>query len=321
MRKLLTLLLIFCLFLPLGTACQKEKQSIRIYTLNGTTGFGMAPLIADSKDGKTAGNYEFTVESDATVVRSALLAGDADMAALPTNVAASLYNATEGGVTVLALNTGGVLYVVSADSTLTSLAGLAGKTLYCPAQNPAFITEALLKAAEVQNITLDSTTYAAPDALRDALAAGLVEHAVLPEPMVTVAKNAAAREGRTLTVALDLTALWDEYFEAGSLTQGCLVVRTTFLKEHPEAVAEFLREYEASVQFVNENPEDAAEMIVAAGILSSAEVAKTAIPRCHLIFKTGEEMKTALSVFLSQMPLKSIGGKLPGDDFYGVDVP
>ena len=312
MKKILCLLLLLLLCLPPLTACENKGDAVRVWTLNGTTGFGMAPLIA-SADTKT---YTFTIEKDPTNVRAAVINGTADIAAVPTNVAAMLYNATNGGVRVLALNTGSVLYVVGSEQGITDLASLSGKTLYAPAQNPTFIISVLLEAAAVTDVTVDNTTYPTPEALRDAVAAGLVSLAVLPEPMLTIAQNAAAAKGRTVNTMLDIGAIWNEYFEKGSLVQGCIVVRTAFLNEHPDKVAAFLKDYEASINYVNSFPALAAEHIKDTGLFASTAVSADLLPRCHIIYQNGAEMKTALQAFLANMPLMAIGGKLPDDDFY-----
>ena len=312
MKKIICLLLLLLLCLPPLTACEYKGNATRVWTLNGTTGFGMAPLIASAaKDA-----YTFTIEKDATVVRDALANGTADIAALPTNVAAMLYNATNGGVRVLALNTGSVLYVAGSEQGITDLASLSGKTLYAPAQNPTFIISALLEAAGISDVTVNSTAYATPEALRDAVAAGLVSLAVLPEPMLTIAQNAAKAEGRTVHTMLDVGAIWDEYFEKGSLVQGCIVVRTAFLNEHPDRVAAFLKDYEASINYVNSYPALAAVHIKDTGLFASTAVTAELLPRCNIIYQSGAAMKTALNAFLATMPQKAIGGKLPDDEFY-----
>ena len=320
MKKLLLFLLALTLItVPILSGCNRVDKDleIRVWTLNGTTGFGMAQLIDADKNGNAALNYTFTVETAATNVRDALINGSADIGALPTNVASALFNSTGGEIVLLALNTRGVLYLVSNNSVSapTSLADLAGKTVYCPAQNPTFITKALLQKAEVANVTVDSTTYAEPAALQKAVAAGTVAYAILPEPMVTIAK-ASATEGVTLTAALDLTNEWNKHFTEGSLVQGCVVARKAFVDEHPNEVSKFLEEYKASVEFTVGQPEQAAQMIAGAKIFEKAAVAEKAIPKCNLCFITGSEMKTAMSAFLAAMPLQSIGGALPTDAFY-----
>jgi NitT/TauT family transport system substrate-binding protein len=280
----------------------------------------MAQLIDADTKGEAALNYEFTVETSAPNVQAALINGTADIAALPTNAASALYNKTAGEVVLLALNTRGVLYLVvntAKVSAPTSLADLSGKTVYVPASNPTLITEALIDKAAV-NVTLDYTTYAEPAALRDAVASGLVDYAVLPEPMVTIAasKAAQANQGVTLSAALDLTAEWNKHFTEGSLVQGCIVARKAFVEEHPNEVKQFLEEYEASISFVIENPKDASQMIATAGIFAQAPVAEKAIPKCNFCYIDGKEMKTAMEIFLAAMPVNSIGGALPAEDFY-----
>ena len=334
MKKLLSLLLALLMLTALVSCGAKDTTpdaqnaatdgddtpatpaTVRVATLNGTTGFGMAPLISKSGAGQAALTYAFSVETDATVVRDGLINGTFDIGAVPTNVAAVIYNRTQGGVKILAVNTRGVLYLVTKGATPVSLADLAGQTVYCPAQNPAFITKALLDAAEIAGVTLDSTTYAAPADLRDAAAAGLVDYAVLPEPMVTIAKSKAAQAGVTLTVSVDLTAEWDRYYPAGSLVQGCVVARTDFINAYPDAVDAFLLEYAASIAAVTSDPDTASQQIAAAGIFAQAAVAKTAIPKCNLCYLAGADMKAAMQTFLAAMPAASIGGALPDDAFY-----
>lgn len=310
MKRLFSAILLLLLLVTPFSACKKDADT-RVYTLNGTTGFGMSPLIAAD-----SGDYTFTVEKDALAVRTALLAEECDIAAVPTNLAATLYNATNGAIKVIALNTGSVLYLVTTGTPVETLAELAGQTVYTPAQNPAFVLEAILNAAEITDITVDSKTYATPEALRTAVANGLVTYAVLPEPMVTIAKNAAAKGGVTVKTCLDLGTLWNMHFPENSLVQGCVVVRTAFLEKHPDRVHRFLRDYRYAITDVIADPAAAAEHIAAAGVFENKAVAADAIPRCNLIYEDGETMQSHLSAFLAAMPLSAIGGKLPDNEFY-----
>ena len=294
------------------------KTDVKVMVLNGTTGFGIAPLMDKNSKGEAANNYTFSVETDASNITAALINGSVDMAALPTNAAANLNAKKPGSVQVLAVNTLGVLYLMSGEgTTITSMEDLRGKTVYCPAQNPSFIFTYLCKQNGLvpgTDITID-TSYAQPADLRTALVAGQVDIAVLPEPMVTIAKSANDK----LTVDLDLTAEWDKCTTPGSLAQGCIVVRTAFAAEHPEAVAAFLAEYETSINFVKENPAEAGTMIEAQGVFAKGAVATKAIPNCNICFLTGEDMKAMLQQFytvLHGVAPASVGGAIPGDDLY-----
>ncbi len=298
-----------------NTELDKELE-IKMATLNGTTGFGMAKLISDKKDGKTALNYNIAVETDASNITAALINGSLDIAALPTNAAATLYNKTNGKVQMLAINTLGVLYVVTGENVnVTSMQDLSGKTVYCPAQNPEFVLKSLIAKYDVKDVTVD-TSYAQPADLRGAVATGKVDIAVLPEPMVTMAMSANAN----IKVAVDMTKAWNDITENKSkLTQGCVVVRREFAEAHPNEVAKFLEEYEASIKFTNENPKEASELIVSAGIFAAAPVAEKAIPKCNITFVSGAEMKNYLEGFyaaLYEVAPNSVGGKLPDDGIY-----
>ena len=300
--------------LPAETAAPAAAP-INVMVLNGTTGFGMASLMDAAAKGEAAQDYTFTVETDASNIVAALANGSADIAALPTNAAAAVYNKTQGGVQVLALNTLGVLYLVTDGSVeISSMADLAGMTVYAPAQNPSFIFQHIVQANGLTDVTIDNT-YAQPADLNAAVASGQVSIAVLPEPMVTVAKS----KNPELKVALDLTAEWDKVSAEGSLVQGCVVVRKEFAQANPQAIALFLEEYGASIQTMLEDIEGTAAKIEANGIFTKAAVAAKAIPNCNVCFITGAEMKTALEAFMSTMfevAPASVGGSIPGEDFY-----
>ena len=295
---------------------EAPKVSANVMVLNGTTGFGMANLMDAAANGEAALDYTFSVETDASNIVAALANGSVDIAALPTNAASTIYNKTKGGVQVLALNTLGVLYLVTDGSVeVTTIADLAGQTVYAPAQNPTFIAQYLFQANGV-DVTVDNT-YAQPADLNTAVAAGEVSIAVLPEPMVTVAKS----KNPDLVVALDLTEEWDKVAPAGSLVQGCVVARTAFVQENPAAVAAFLEEYGASIEGLTTDIEGTAAKIEALGIFTKAAVAAKAIPNCNVCFITGEQMRAALNEFLTIMhgvAPQSVGGAVPADDFYCV---
>ena len=288
---------------------------VNIMVLNGTTGFGMASLMDAASRGEASQAYSFSVETDASNIVAALANGSVDIAALPTNAASAVYNKTQGKVQALALNTLGVLYLVTDGSVaVESVADLAGQTVYAPAQNPSFIFQHIVEANGLTDVTIDNT-YAQPADLNTAVASGEVSIAVLPEPMVTVARS----KNPDLVVALDLTAEWDKIAPAGSLVQGCVVVRKAFAEENPDAVKAFLTEYGASIEALTTDIEGTAAKIEATGIFAKAAVAAKAIPNCNVCFITGEEMQAALSEFLTIMhgvAPASVGGSVPGDDFY-----
>ena len=299
-----------------GFAPLDDELEINVSVLNGTTGFGAAKLISDAQNGNTTLNYNFSIESDASLITAGLINGSIDIAALPTNAAAAVYNKTQGEVKIAAVNTLGVLYLVTNGEKITvnSISDLEGKTVYCPAQNPAFIFEAICRANGV-NVTID-TAYAQPADLRTALASGLLDIAVLPEPMVTIAKSANDK----LVTAIDLTEEWEKAYGENTLMQGCIVVRTEWAKNHPNELNEFLKAYKESVEYTVAHPADASELIVSTAVFAGkAPVAAKAIPNCNIVYIDGDEMASSLSIFFEKLYAISpsaVGGSIPDSGIY-----
>ncbi len=330
MKKILSLILvvltIFGTLLAFGSCGnngdtsggETQKTNVKISVLNGTTGFGAAKLMEDNENSAAANNYEFKVETDATNIIAGLAAGTIDIAALPTNAAANVYNKTNGKVQVLAINTLRELYLIQKEQNITSINDLNGKTIYAPAQNPTFITKYILDSNNI-DATIDSTTYSTPEALKNAVVAGQVDLAILPQPVVTAAIAGAKKANNNYTFALDLTEEWNKIPNSQKLVQGCVVVRKEFAQNNKAAINWFLSEYEASIKYLNDNPADAAALIVKYGIFANQAVAETAIPKCNVTFMKGEEMKAAMSSFITAMynvAPASVGNKIPSADFY-----
>ena len=304
------------------TPTPDSSLEIKIYSLNGTTALGLAQMI-DSVTNKTATmNYNISLHAAADTITGPIVSGECAIAALPTNAAAKLYKASEGKIKLLALNTLGVLYLLQGEGeSVSSLNDLKGKTVYLPGagSNPEFITKALLESAGLkvgEDVIVDTTTYQSPDALQTAVVSGAAKLAVLPEPKVTVTLT----KNTSVTVALDLTKEWEKINGENTLVQGCLVVNTAFAEAHPAEIAQFLKDYEASVEKISSADDEAINMIVNAGILPAAAVAKKALPKCNICFIAGEDMKTPMNTFCEKIyaQFPAAIGSVPDNNFYYV---
>ena len=292
-----------------------EPVAMRVAALKGPTGMGLAKLMDDSAAGATANDYTFTLAGDPTQVSASVIKGEVEVACVPVNLASTLYNKTEGKYICLAINTLGVLHILEAGDSVQSIADLAGKTLYATGQGstPEYILNYILeKNGIADKVTVEYETE--HTALVSLFANGSVTLGMLPEPNV----SAAMVQTPTLRKALDLTAEWDKVCDT-SAVQGCVIVKKEFAEANPDALKAFMNEYAASVEFVNANVEQAAALCETSGIVPKAAIAKRALPNCNIVFVTGEEMQTDLSAFLGVLfdaNPKSVGGKLPGEDFY-----
>ena len=319
--RLLTLILALVLVIPFAlNSCNTveldDELEINIAVLNGTTGFGAAKMISDTEADTATLNYKFTVDTNPANIQAGLINGEIDIAALPTNAAAALYNKSNGKIQIAAVNTLGVLYLMTNGEEVASIKDLKGKTVYCPANNPAYIFEAILKANDLEvgkDVTLQ--TLAEPADVQKALAAGEAKIAVIPEPLASAARAA----NPDLKTPIDLTAEWEKAYGENTLMQGCIVVRTEWAENHPKELEQFLKDYKASIEYTNSNPKEASEMIVAAGIFAKAPIAEKAIPNCNIVYIDGEKMAASLTVFFEKLYAvnpKAVGGTLPDSGIY-----
>ena len=332
-RAIVSLLLALTLALSL-TACggqtnseseQPETQEeltaaeINLYVLSGPTGIGAMNLWAAADAGETKNTYHITMPGANDEVVAALSNGEADIAAVATNLAATLYNKTEGGVTVLAVNTLGVLSMLSNGQEAATVSDLKGKTIYAPGQgaNPEYILRYVLSGNGLdpdKDVTLRfvgegsellTVWQSDPEAI-----------IMAPQPVATsiLMQNENAR------TLFDMTEEWDKIAGGDStLMMGCVIVRNAFLQANPGAVELFLQEYAASIEKAQSDVEGTAALCEQYGLIPKAALAQKAIPSCGLTFVTGAEMKTGLSGYLQVMfdaAPKSVGGALPGDNFY-----
>lgn len=325
-RKSFTALLICLSILLMGlvsctpnnsTTSSSERTTIRIGGLKGPTSIGMAKLMADAETKEQGNDYRFTVAGSADELTPLLLQGKLDMAAVPANLAAMLYQRSAGAVQVLAVNTLGVQYIVQKGGTpLTDIADLQGKTLYATGKgtvNEYVLLHLLAQnglSASLVNIEWKSEPTEVVALLKTA-GEGI---AMLPQPYVTIAQTQLPE----LQVALSFEEEWNKVETSSRLITGVMVVNRAFAEQNSQAVAEFLQDYKASADYVNGHPAESAVWVNQfLGI--PVPVATKAIPHCNITCITGAEMTSALSAYLSVLhginPV-AIGGKMPADDFY-----
>ena len=292
-----------------------EVPALRVGALKGPTAMGMVRMMSDD------GVNRYTLAGSADELTPKLIKGELDIICVPANLAAVLYNKTEGQLVTLAVNTLGVLYIVeNGGESVQSMADLKGKTIVAAGKGstPEFGLRYLLEQNGLdpdQDMTVDWKSEHAECVA--ALAAGTADIALLPQPFVTVAQGKLEK----LRVALDLTEEWDALDNGSAMITGVAVARRELVEERPELVEKFLIEYARSVEWVNENTAEAAELVAQNGIIESPAVAEKALPHCNIVCLTGEEMREKLSGYLSVLAEanpESVGGRLPEDGFYYV---
>ena len=347
MKKILSLLLAFSLALSLAAcggsassaassaavsevassaAASEEEETaaplsateqLRIAGLKGPTTMGLVNLLSMEQAGTAAMDYDLQLYGAADEIVPLLIKGELDMAAIPANLAATLYQKTSGGIQAVAVNTLGVLYVVEQGDTVHSMADLKGRTILSTGKGttPEYVLRYLLTANGLDpDKDVDIQYYSEATEVTAQMATTQDAIAVLPQPYVT----AAGLKDDTLRVALDLTAEWDRVADTQLIT-GVTVVRKAYAEEHPDVVAAFLADYAQSVNAANTDLEGTAALCEEQGVVAKAAIAKKALPNCNIVCLTGEELKADVSGYLQVLydaDPAAVGGTLPGEDFY-----
>ncbi|MCR5256046.1 MAG: ABC transporter substrate-binding protein [Acetatifactor sp.] len=318
MKKVLSIAVCISMVFAIMTGCGKKQfeGTVRVASLKGPTSMGLLELMEESENKKTDLNYDFQMYTGADEILPQIIQGQVDIALIPSNAAANLYQKTEGGVEVIDINTLGVLYMVAADDTIGSVDDLKGKTIVLTGQGttPDLVLTYILEQNGILNdVNLDfraEATEVVSVLSEDGSAIGL-----LPQPFVT----AACIQNENLKVVLDMNALWEEVNPDCGIVTGVTVVRKAFAEENPDVVKKFLEDHKNSVEFVNGNVDEAAALAVKREIVAKEPIAKKAIPNCSIVSITGDEMKKSLKGYLEVIYEKNpafIGGSLPEEDFY-----
>lgn len=320
MKKLTSLLLSVVLLVSLLAcgASAKTNSAVRVAGLKGPTTMGLVNLLAMEENGTASQKYDLQLYGAADEIVPKLIKGQVDIAAIPANLAATLYQKTNGGIQVMAVNTLGVLYVVEKGDTVHSFADLKGRTILSTGKGttPEYVLRYLLtkngidpdKDVKIEYYSEASEVTAQMAATKkDAIA-------VLPQPYVT----AAQMKDSDLRVVLDLTKEWNKVCDTQLIT-GVTVVRTAYAEDHPEEVINFLKDYQKSVEAANNDIDGTAALCEKVGVVAKAAIAKKALPKCNIVYRIGDEMKADVNAYLQVLYDASpaaVGGKLPDGNFY-----
>lgn len=296
---------------------KENAKTYNVAVLKGPTAIGFIKAWDDSDNGSTVNTYNVTAYGAADEITTGIVKGDIDIAAVPCNLASVLYNKTEGKIKIAAVNTLGVLYMISTLDGIADVSDLKGKTIITTGQGttPEYTLNYILEKNGLTPGT-DVTIEYKSEATEVAAAMSEAKDAVamLPQPYVTTVLS----QNENMKIVLDMSEEWNKVSNDGALVTGVVIVRNDVIEENPEAFEEFMKDYEVSTEYVTTNVDEAATLVEAHDIFKAA-IAKKAIPFCNITFLKNEEMKKNVSSYLNVLFTanpKSVGGKLPADDFY-----
>jgi NitT/TauT family transport system substrate-binding protein len=291
----------------------QPEEKIRISALKGPTAMGMVQLMSDDEKLDTP-QYDVGIYGTADEIVAQVVGGTVDIANVPCNIASVLYNRTEGGIKVAAINTLNTLYIVESGETIESFADLAGKTVYTTGKGstPQYVLEKLMAAHNITDgVTvefLSESTEVAAKLSEDKSAVAL-----LPQPYVSIAQTVNA----DLRMALNMGEEWANQ-GLGQLVTGVTIVSNAFAEEHQEQLDAFLTEYAYSGEYATTNIDETAALVGGYDIVPEA-VAKKALPYCGINVIITEDKNQLITDYLSilyEFNPAAVGGAVPGNDFY-----
>ncbi|MBU3810729.1 MAG: PhnD/SsuA/transferrin family substrate-binding protein [Candidatus Niameybacter stercoravium] len=300
----------------LGGCATKPVEPLEVAALNGPTGIGMVQML-EEMEGVENPKYNIALYQSPDEIVGKVVSGELDIACVPSNLGAVLYNKTEGGIKLLGMNTLGILYIVENGQTVESIEDLKGKTILSSGKDstPEFVLNYILNEAGLvpgEDVTVEFMGNHSDIASKLMAEEGTI--ALLPQPFVTtvLAKN------ENIRMAIDVNEAWNNLNQM-DLPMGIIIANANVVKDNAKGIEAFLKDYEASVKFVDENLDDAAALVEKFGIVPNAAIAKVAIPKCNIVYRDSSASKDSLNKFyeiLEQANPKAVGGKLPDEAFY-----
>ncbi len=298
---------------------QKENdQTINVLTLRGPSAMSMLFLM-DSTNELNGNPIKYEILDEPLQIRARMLREEPEMAMLPTNMAANLYNK---GVPyqLAAISVWGTLEVFGSDSLIQNWDDLRGKRIHLMGKGmtPDILFRFLASENNIDpevDLILDYSFPTHTD-LANAVIAGLAEIAVLSEPLISMVK--VKKEG--IITLFNLEEEWGKVFNNDfAIPQTSLLVKSSFAKDNPELIDSFIEQYRKSCSKIESDIKRAGQLAVDYNILPDAKVAQMAIPGCNMNVQAAWEVKKKVQAFLNvfyKFNPKSIGGRLPDEAFF-----
>ena len=294
----------------------KEGKTVNMAVLNGPTGIGAVMLMDQTE------KYNVETYQAATDIVPKLISGEADVACLPSNMAAVLYNKTEGEIIEISPMVMGVLYVLGNNITdVADITDLKGKTVIASGQGgtPEYALQKILENAGLkanEDVNVEWLASHADVNTKLIMEGGTI--ALVPEPFVSVAK---AKGGQAVSVLFDMNEEWQK--AAGqAFPMGVLVAQKSFVEDNYEVLETLLNDMAESIEAVNKASTEICDLIVEKGLIGEAGIAKSAIPNCNIGLYVGEKLEEGREIMktfnktMFEMNPESVGGKLPDDGMY-----
>jgi len=331
MRNGIRTCLAFCLLLAAGTSQADKLEQLIITGPPAAVSFPLVHMVASGALDDLADEVRFTHWRDPDQLRVMALGGQAQVLAMPTNVAANLYNRGTG-LRLLNISTWGVLWVVSRDDTLTTLSDLRGKEIAMPfrADMPDILFQALAREQGLDPRNDVKLRYVgSPLDAMQLLIMRRVDHALLAEPAVSMALRRTQSfpvrlVAPTLHRSVDLQDEWGRTFKREARVPQAGIAIMGAALENPELADHIQLAYRESLQWCRDHAEECGRLVADHLDMLMPEAVTDAIAVSQLEVIPAVEARDELE-FLFKLLMRDspalVGGALPDDGFYAAETP
>ena len=316
MKKISTLILTIILVVNL-TGCSLSKD-VRVKTYNGLPAISICKLIKEEENIKSSYKTSYTIESNDKKLVESLNKKEVDIALVPTDMAAKVYNKNSSYQICASIGQGSY-YLVTSDPEVTGFnSTLINKEIAIAGESS--MTDNIVKAILKKN-NIDETlvkfkyTNTVPELVKT-LTLGEIYTGIVPETSLT----SLLYKHSGLKILASTNDAYENTFDISEgYPQFSVIVRKDFAKNNKEYVNKFLSKVKESIEFVNNNPLQAGAYGEELKIPIKPQILSKAIKRCNLKFIEIDKFKQNYEYFfdiLYNYNNEAVGGTVPDESIY-----
>ena len=316
MKKISTLILTIILVVNL-TGCSLSKD-VRVKTYNGLPAISICKLIKEEENIKSSYKTSYTIESNENKLLESLNKKQIDIALVPTDMAAKVYNKNSSYQICASIGQGSY-YLVTSDPEVTGFnSTLINKEIAIAGESSMTdnIVKAILKKNNIDETLLKfKYTNTVPELVKT-LTLGEIYTGIVPETSLT----SLLYKHSGLKILASTNDAYENTFDISEgYPQFSVIVRKDFAKNNKEYVNKFLSKVKESIEFVNNNPLQAGAYGEELKIPIKPQILSKAIKRCNLKFIEIDKFKQNYEYFfdiLYNYNNEAVGGTVPDESIY-----
>lgn len=289
-------------------------ETIKVVTPDGLPALSLVNMMDTKKIDNIQLNYKVEKMSDALIVD--MLKREGDIAIVPSNFSAQLYN-KKLGYKILGTIGWGSFYVVSRDN-INSLEELKGKEVYTFGKGltPDLIFQSILEKKGINKNSIKINYLSSGNEVASLYLGKKVDTIVIPEPIL----SKVLIKSPTSTIVANLNDEWKNITNSDlGYPQSTLVIKEEIYETNPKFVKEFINKLTESISKLYKNSGETVENVKRNSLSIDTSVLNKVLTRANIFYTPIIDCKEEYNNYFKILELtnkKVIGGKLPDEDIF-----